>query len=166
MSAIFNARPVRATAFAFAIVLGLAGPAFADFTTDFPVGLACPGFTLRVQGIGADPQPKHSKDNKDGSVTFITAGRGFQLTFTNLSNSQTLSLRSNGSVNKTTVNADGTATVQVTGNSVLIMYPSDLPPGPTSTLYAGRVVFTVDASGNFALLGTYGKSTDICAALA
>jgi len=164
MRALFNARPVRATAFAFASVLGLAGPAFADFTVEFPdpaAGLpaGCPGFTLRVQGIGDSPPAR-----RDTSEMLITAGRGSQLTFTNLNNSQTLSLRSNGSVSKSSKNADGTFTVQSTGHNVIVMFQTDEPAGPSTTLYTGRVTYIQDGT-HTTILGTSGKSLDICGAL-
>jgi len=45
------------------------------------------------------------------------------------------------------------------------MMAPDVPAGPSTTLYVGRVVFTVDTSGVFTLQSVSGKSTDICAAL-
>jgi hypothetical protein len=159
-------RPVRATAFAFAFVFSLVGSAYADFTVDLPKGNACPSFDLRVQSIGEGT----AKDfyDKDGNlVKSITAGRGAQLTLTNLATSVSLNLKANGSVSKVTRNADGTSTWVITGHNVLILFPTDVPPGPTTTLYVGRVVFTVDNSTQvFTLLGTSGKSVDICAMLA
>jgi hypothetical protein len=51
------------------------------------------------------------------------------------------------------------------GHNVLILFPTDTPPGPSTTLYVGRVVFTVDTSSNFNLLQHDGQATDICATL-
>ena len=65
----------------------------------------------------------------------------------------------------TVVNAGGSQTVTLTGNNVLIMFPSDVPAGPSTTLYVGRVVYTVDAGGVFTLVSTSGRATDLCAAL-
>jgi hypothetical protein len=48
---------------------------------------------------------------------------------------------------------------------VLILFPSDVPEGPSTTLYVGRVVFTIDDAGVFTVVSTSGKSTDICAEL-
>jgi hypothetical protein len=62
-------------------------------------------------------------------------------------------------------NADGSRTVTLTGHNLLILFPTDVPPGPSTTLYVGRVVFTVDAGGVFTLESTSGRATDICAAL-
>ena len=63
------------------------------------------------------------------------------------------------------VNADGSQRVTLTGHNVLILFPSDVPAGPSTTLYVGRVVFTVDVNGIFTLVSTSGTSTDLCAAL-
>jgi hypothetical protein len=78
----------------------------------------------------------------------------------------TLALKANGSVTHVTNRADGWQEWIVTGHEVLILFPSDIPPGPSTTLYVGRVVFTVDPAGVFTLQSVSGRSTDICAALA
>jgi len=70
-----------------------------------------------------------------------------------------------GAVQQSVVNADGSATVTSTGHNVLILFPSDVPAGPSTTLYVGRVVFTVGANGVFTVVSTSGSATDICAAL-
>jgi hypothetical protein len=41
-----------------------------------------------------------------------------------------------------------------------------VPAGPTTTLYVGRVVFTIDSSGTFTLQQHRGEAIDICASLA
>ena len=51
------------------------------------------------------------------------------------------------------------------GHLVLIMFPTDVPAGPSTTLYVGRVVFDVAPDRVFTLKETQGKSTDLCAAL-
>ena len=62
---------------------------------------------------------------------------------------------------------DGTELHVATGHNGLILFPTDVPAGPTTTLYVGRIVFTVDPdTGVFELLSTAGRATDVCAALA
>ena len=56
-------------------------------------------------------------------------------------------------------------TVTDTGHTVLIFLPSDVPAGPSTTLYLGRVVYTVDKDDKATLQEVHGKTTDICAAL-
>jgi hypothetical protein len=48
---------------------------------------------------------------------------------------------------------------------VTILFPTDIPAGPSTTLVAGRVVFTVDQDGVFTVLQMSGEQTDICALL-
>jgi hypothetical protein len=49
----------------------------------------------------------------------------------------------------------------------LILFPSDIPAGPTTTHYIGRIVYNVDPkTGVFTLVSTTGQERDICAELA
>jgi len=105
-------------------------------------------------------------DQNGNVVRILAAGKGFDLTFTNLSSGETVELPSNGSVARTTINDDGTTTVESTGHNVLILFPTDIPAGPSTTLYVGRLVYTVDANGVFTVQSTSGPTTDICALLA
>jgi hypothetical protein len=66
---------------------------------------------------------------------------------------------------RTTVK-DGIATVTATGQTGVIMFPTDVPAGPSTTVYRGRVVFTIDLStGVFTIISSTGTRTDVCAAL-
>jgi hypothetical protein len=137
----------------------------AQFHLEFPAGTACT-FGLAVDGAGGDQRVTRTFVDANGNtVRILSAGRGSQLTFTNLSSNATVALPASGAVMNTVVNADGSQTVTVTGNNVLILFPSDVPAGPSTTLYVGRVVYTVDADGVFTLVSTSGTATDICAAL-
>ena len=83
----------------------------------------------------------------------------------NVDTGASLSLRPNGSVAHVTLHADGSSTWVITGHNVLILFPTDSPPGPSTTLHVGRVVFTSDANANFTVVSVSGRSTDLCAAL-
>ena len=48
---------------------------------------------------------------------------------------------------------------------MLILFPTDVPAGPSTTLVAGRIVFTVDQAGVFTVQQITGQQTDICALL-
>ena len=52
-----------------------------------------------------------------------------------------------------------------TGHNVLILFPTDVPAGPSTTLYVGRVVVTVDSDGVFAVTDTNGTSDEEITAL-
>lgn len=148
---------------AFAASADAAGAAEYDFV--FPAGEACE-FALAVDAAGGDERVEREFFDAEGNlVRMLTAGVGSQLTFTNLSNDATTALRANGAVMNTVFNADGSQTVTLTGHNVLILFPTDVPAGPSTTLYVGRVVYTVDPGGVFTLESTRGRVTDICAAL-
>lgn len=160
--------PVAALALASTLSVATATPASAaeDFTFDLPAGQACATFDLRVEGSGDQRITREFTDQNGDVVRVLQAGIGYDLTFTNLSSGETLVLPSNGTVTRTTTNADGITTIQSTGHNVLILFPTDVPAGPSTTLYMGRVVFTVAPDGVFTVLSASGRTTDICAVLA
>jgi hypothetical protein len=149
-----------------AAVLGSATPAIAADPTviDLPAGTAC-DFDLRVEISGGSNVMKEFVDKNGNVVRMLTAGKGSALSFTNLSTGATFSLKANGAVSHTTFNPDGSSTVAITGHNVLILFPTDVPAGPSTTLHVGRVVFTVDTSGVFTVQQVSGQTTDICAVL-
>jgi hypothetical protein len=157
-----------ALAVAATLAVGTPVPASAadpNFSIDLPAGQAC-AFALLVEGTGDKRIMREFTDQNGNPVRTLTAGKGFTLTFTNASTRKSLTLPSSGSVQRTTVNSDGTSTVVSTGHNVVIFFPTDIPPGPSTTLYVGQLVYTVDASGVFTLQSTSGRTTDLCALLA
>lgn len=133
---------------------------------DLPAGLACAGFDLRIE-ITANPNRVYREfyDKSGNLVRYISAGKGNDLTLTNLLTGAKLTLKANGSVEKTRINPDGTTISTAMGHNVIIFFPTDIPAGPSTTLYVGRVVWTVDTSGVWTLVSTAGDSTDLCAEL-
>ena len=163
----FSKRMSAAAAVASTAALAVSADAAvaAPFHLVFPAGTACT-FELAVDGVGGDKRVERTFVDTNGNpVRMLSAGVGSQLTFTNLSNGDTTALSANGAVTQTVFNADGSQTLTLTGHNVLFLFPSDVPAGPSSTLYVGRVVFTVDADGVFTVVSTSGSATDICAAL-
>ena len=156
-----------AAAIGLAAVLAAAVPVSAqaaDFSVVLPAGLACE-FELQIAGTGDAPETREFTDESGNVVRTLTAGKGQQLTFTNVATGESVSLKSNGAVTKTTFAADGSSTVQSTGHNVLILFPGDVPAGPTTTLYVGRVTYDIDTQGTFSLTGSSGTIRDICAEL-
>jgi hypothetical protein len=151
---------------ASATVLGTVEAAVAQMTIELPAGLACE-FPLTVD-VGRDRRKEHVKqfvDNNGNPVTLILmTGRGSAITLTNDDTGATLSLPASGAPSRE-VQSDGTSTFTTMGHLVLILFPTDVPAGPSTTLYVGRVVFDVDDTGVFTLRETRGNSTDLCAVL-
>ena len=131
----------------------------------FPAGLACADFDLQVEGSGGTIKQHDFTDRSGEVVRVVLAGTGPALTLTNLTSGATYSTPSNGTVTHIAVNPDGTLTYRMTGHNILILFPTDVPPGPSTTLYVGQVGFTVDANAVFTVTSVAGRSVDICAAL-
>ena len=149
-----------------AVILSFPGRAAAadpDFTFIFPAGTAC-SFELQVDGFGGHRNFKEFRDSAGRLVRSLEAGTGTGLRFTNLSSGKTFATMSNGAVSRKTFNVDGSITETDTGHTVLILFPTDNPAGPSTTLIAGRLVFT-NVFGVFTVQQVGGKVTDICAAL-
>jgi uncharacterized protein RhaS with RHS repeats len=132
---------------------------------DIPAGVACADFSVRVTIEGEQLVTREFVDRNGNLVRILAAGTGPALTLTNLTSGATFTTKSNGSVTRTVFNPDGTQTVTIIGHNLLILFPSDVPAGPSTTLYAGRVAFTIDANAVFTVLQASGQATDICAAL-
>ncbi len=58
-----------------------------------------------------------------------------------------------------------TTTLIGTGRTFVALFPSDFPPGPSSTITSGRQVITIDENEAFHLVSRVGRVMDVCAAL-
>jgi hypothetical protein len=133
---------------------------------DLPAGVACAGFDLRIVIQDIPPTVVREFRDKNGNlVRVLTAGKGNELTFINLLTNEELSLRANGAVPHLVLNPDGTRTETLTGHTVTILFPTDVPAGPSTTLHVGRVVIATEQSGVSTVQSVSGTSTDICAEL-
>jgi len=160
---------VLAAGLAVVMATGGAAVARADdppaFSVTFPAGLACP-FELQVDGYGAGSQVVKTFTDRHGNVKTLTAGTGNALVFTNTDNDATYSTRANGSVTQIVSRPDGSSTIALAGHNVLFLFPTDVPAGPSTTLYVGWVVVDVDAAGVYTVRSASGSAFDICAAVA
>jgi hypothetical protein len=154
------------TATVFAMATCSASVAFAaDPTISFPAGVAC-DFALDLTASGGNKVQRTFYDKRGNVVRLLSAGKGAALTFANPQTGSSISVRPSGANTRTTLNTDGSSTVMSTGHAGLIMFPSDIPAGPSTTLYVGRIVYTIGTDGVFTLEATSGPSTDVCAVLA
>jgi hypothetical protein len=150
---------------ASATLLGTTVERAAADTMPFDAGIACE-FPLTVDS-GEDTRSVHTFTDASGDVVrLLLAGRGTAVTLTNEDTGATLSLPANGAPWSIVNHPDGTSTYTTMGHLVLILFPTDVPAGPSTTLYVGRVVFDVNnTTGVFTLKETRGTATDLCAAL-
>lgn len=132
----------------------------------FDAGVACSDFALSVEGSDAQGKVRTFVDRNGDPVRILTTGRGYNLTLTNMTTGEELVLPSTGSSQVVVPNADGTYSATIRGAALIILFPEDVPEGPSSHVYQGRAVFQLEAdAATFISLETYGTSTDICAAL-
>jgi hypothetical protein len=129
-----------------------------------PAGEGC-AFPLQLVATDAMARVVTFEDENGDPVRIITARTGVVLTYTNVMTGESINFKTSGSV-QSKVTANGVDTVTATGHNGLILFPTDVPAGPSATQYTGRIVYTVDnATGIFTLLSASNKGTDICAAL-
>ena len=134
-----------------------------------PEGLACADFGLGLD-FGEDSRNLREFTDASGNpVRAILAGRAGSVTLTRLDaegedTDITLTVGAKGSKWNIVFNSDGSQTITTSGHLVFFIFPTDVPPGPSSTLYIGRVVFI--QHGTFSeVLSHEGSTTDLCAAL-
>lgn len=129
-----------------------------------PAGVACSGFALSVT-VDLEKQTITTFfDNQGNPVRQLIVGR-LIITGTNVSTGASLTRRLGGAF-RVYFNPDGTLTNIGTGHSAVVFFPTDVPPGPSTTLYTGRVVFDLNPATNVATLqDTAGNKVDVCALL-
>jgi hypothetical protein len=150
------------------VALGLPSISAAETTPDVVLdpGVACQDFALGISSRGGNQVYREFFDRNNNLVRWLSAGRGSVLTFTNMTTGEELTIKTGGSVTHVTNNPDGSQTWTSTGHNVWILFPSDVPAGPSTTLYLGKVVFRIDPQTFFSeLLVESAQKVDICAAL-
>ena len=149
----------------------LAGTAYAHGPSDgdcnepingpdyYPAGVACE-FPLTVVACEV-------KDFKPVDKKLIQAGRSVKLFVKNEDTKVTKLLKPRGGslVQIIRNDAEGTTRLVATGVNLLILFPSDTPPGPSANLHHGRVDVTIDSNGDWTVDQASGRATDVCALL-
>jgi hypothetical protein len=166
-------RLATATLLTAALGLSLADSASAappepvePFEITLPAGVGCAEFDLTVSATAGKLRTVEFVDEAGQPVRVISVGTGISYTYTNETTNESITTKASGSATSTVTNPDGTLTVTATGHNGLILFPTDVPAGPTATAYRGKIVYNVDpATGVFTLLSTTGASLDICAEL-
>jgi hypothetical protein len=131
-----------------------------------PAGEAC-SFPLSWVESGGDKRTRTTFYDREGNpVRVQNTGPRVTITLTNIDTGKSITLDHGGGTVQETLHADGSVTDVLTGSqSVLSLFPTDVPAGPSTTIYYGRVVFEIAPDGTFTLVSTSGRSVDACAAL-
>lgn len=134
-----------------------------DFAVPFDAGLACQ-FPLTLEGWAGRTNNREFTDN-DGNQNTVITGKGHDFRFTNAANGRTATQKSQGVRQQITTYPDGSQKYTTSGALLLIMFPTDIPAGPTTTYYNGHTVLTITAEGVGTLEPPRGHARDICAEL-
>jgi hypothetical protein len=137
--------------------------ASAQHDIELEAGSACSDFGLGIDFTsGSNQQFREFKDANGNVVRTLSTGTGNALLFTNLDTGKSYSTKSNGANTQTRYNVDGSSIVTASGHNLLIMFPTDIPPGPSTRIIVGRLVYSVNTDGVFSIQTITGKTSDIC----
>lgn len=165
-------RLVASASLLAALSLTMAQPSFAathgeepSFTVDLPAGAGC-SFPLRLESSSGKVRTISFTTENGQPGRIISVKTGVVLTYTNLATEESVSIKTSGSVTSA-VPIDGVTELRTaTGHNGLILFPDDVPNGPTTTQYNGKIVYTFNTQTFFIeVVETSGKATDICAEL-
>ena len=158
-------RLATATVLALAAMIVAAQPASAqqhDFELD--PGVGC-DFGLGLDNIEGPPLRREFTD-RNGNTVRVFAGKSGAVIYTNLETGESVSFQSRGTrLRETTDATTGTQLLEYSGHVGLILFPTDVPAGPSTTQISGSLVVTVE-DGVFTVQEVQGQQIDICARLA
>jgi hypothetical protein len=148
--------------------LMLAAPQSAFAADPVPTYQGCVDFDITISATGGNQDTRVTR-LRDGIIYSVVGGHGTTLTIGNAETGKSVTFPTNGSVTHTATDpTTGLTEVQLTGQNVLIQFPTD-PGGPTSILYTGRITYTVITETNDqvgTLTSTSGRQRDLCAEIA
>jgi hypothetical protein len=130
--------------------------------TEFPAGLVCEGFPVRISA-----QTAHFTTffDREGNPVRVLGRGASPATVTNTETGATFAF-SHGAAVHITLNPDGSQTQVWTGHVLLATFPTDVPPGPSLALYSGRLVLSISPAGDTTFVSSNGKPpVDVCAEL-
>lgn len=157
-------RTAAATVFATAILLCGAASTASAAEIELPAGEAC-DFPLGLDG-GAFPPERKTFTDPNGNLIVVLAGKSGAVTYTNLDTDESLTFPSRGTALRVTTQSDGTQLLEFSGNVGILLFPSDVPAGPSTTQINGRLVLSFDPKTGFTVvLKQEGNQIDVCAGL-
>ena len=163
MSASRIRRLVTSTVLVSAAMIAAASPASAA-EIELPAGVGC-DFPLGLDG-GAFPPERRDFTDRNGNPVTLLAGRSGALTWTNLTTGESISFTSRGTALRVTETSPTSQLLEFSGHVGLVLFPTDVPAGPSTTQISGRLVLRVNpTNGDTEVLKQQGQQIDVCAAL-
>lgn len=136
-----------------------------DESYEFPAGQACSNFGLRLDIWQGAAAPRQVKD-RNGVIRAVLAGGGAAFRTTNLLTGKSTTVSAGGASQMvTTYTADGTQKLTLSGHFLLIWFPTDIPAGPWTSAYTGKLVMTLSPDFVGRLVSLNGAARDICTEL-
>jgi hypothetical protein len=159
-------RLATATVLALAAMIVAAQLASAqEHDIELPAGVGC-DFALGLDNIEPPPLTREFTD-RNGNKVRVFAGKSGAVIYTNLETGESVSFQSRGTRLRVTTDATtGTQLFEYSGHVGLVLFPTDVPAGPSTTQISGRLVFTMESSGVTTVQKVQGQQIDICARLA
>jgi hypothetical protein len=159
-------RLATATVLALAAMIVVAQPASAQVhDVVLPAGIGC-DFELALDNIEGPPLRREFTD-RNGNTVRLFAGKSGAVIYTNTKTGESVSFQSRGTrLRETTDATTGTLLLEYSGHVGLVLFPTDVPAGPSTTQISGSLVVTVDSSGVTTVQKVQGQQIDICARLA
>jgi hypothetical protein len=158
-------RLATATVLALAAMIVAAQPASAqEHDLELAAGIGC-DFALAVDNIEGPPLRREFTD-RNGNTVRLFAGKSGAVIYTNLETGEQVSFQSRGTrLRETTDATTDTVLLEYSGHVGLILFPTDVPAGPSTTQISGSLVVTVE-DDVFTVQEVQGQQIDICARLA
>ncbi len=136
---------------------------FPSFPQTFPAGTAC-NFPLHIDPI-VDKQFKKVYPPQPNGDFFQMVTGNFVAQLTNLGNGKSITMNFSGP-QKILGHPNGTLDITLSGPTMVILFPFDVPPGPDTFAAKGRIEETFNVNtGVTTLVSETGTKTDLCAAL-
>jgi hypothetical protein len=129
---------------------------------DFPAGLAC-SFEVASQTLTNKEFTTTFPAEANGDVVQLVTGYLVQR-FTNVGTGKSISANVSGP-GTIVFHPDGSVTLSAEGPSILILFPGDIPSGPSFVINYGKFVVNITPSEQFIVQKQTGTQFDVCAAL-
>ena len=134
-----------------------------DLAIPFDAGVAC-HFPLTHEQWDNKTNTREFTD-KQGNQNIVITGKGHDFRFTNATNGKSTTQMSQGVQQHIVVYPDGSLNFTTNGALLLIMFPTDIPAGPSTTYYNGHTELFIAADGVGTLQPPHAHARDICAEL-
>jgi hypothetical protein len=156
VAALFCMAPLSANAHRFPV-----GPP--DATIPFPAGYACV-FPLTLEQWDNKTQTRDFTD-RQGNKHSVSSGKGHDFRMTNTANGKSTTQKAQNFEQDIVTYSNGSQWYSTNGAILIIMFPTDVPAGPSTTYYYGEteLYIAVDGVGTLKPPRTYAR--DICAEL-